>query len=57
MTLLEILSQFSQWERDENYPPITPMMAVCLLEEMAMVNSKEAREGRYDPLDRAFQVK
>jgi hypothetical protein len=56
LTRDEIIGKFTDWERDEIYPPLNPMLVECLLDEMAQVNYLERREGRYYPLKRAFQA-
>ena len=56
LTRDEIIGKFADWERDEIYPPLNPMLVECLLDEMAQVNYLERRDGRYYPLKRAFQA-
>ncbi len=56
LTRDEIIGKFTDWERDEIYPPLNPMLVECLLDEMAQVNYLEKRDGRYYPLARAFQA-
>ncbi len=55
LTRDEIIGKFNEWERNEIYPPLNPMLVECLLDEMAQVHYLEKRDGKYYPLDRAFQ--
>jgi uncharacterized repeat protein (TIGR04076 family) len=55
LTRDQIIGKFSDWERDEIYPPLNPMLVECLLDEMAQVKYLEKRDGKYYPLDRAFK--
>jgi uncharacterized repeat protein (TIGR04076 family) len=50
-----LIGKFTDFERDEIYPPLNPMLVECLLDEMAQVNYLEKRDGRYYPLERAFK--
>ena len=49
MTVGEILSQFTKWEREEVYPPIYPVNVSLMLGEMATVDYIELRDGRAYP--------
>jgi len=51
----QILQKFSEWERNEIHPPLTSLVAECLLDEMAMVKYIELRDGKYYPLERALK--
>ncbi len=53
----QILQKFSEWERNEIYPPLTPLVAECLLDEMAHVKYIEVRDGKYYPLERTLKTK
>jgi hypothetical protein len=52
----EIIQRFTEWERNEIYPPLNPMLVECLLDEMAQVNYIEKRDGKYYPLERALKM-
>ena len=52
----EIIQRFTEWERNEIYPPLNPMLVECLLDEMAQVNYLEKRDGKYYPLERALKM-
>jgi hypothetical protein len=54
MTIEGILNQFTQWEREEIYPPIYPLNVSLMLEEMATVDYIELREGRAYPKNAPF---
>jgi uncharacterized repeat protein (TIGR04076 family) len=56
ITLDGILSKFTEWELNEIYPPLTKVVAECLLDEMELVNYLEKRDGRYYPLARAMET-
>ena len=49
MTVDEILGQFTQWEREEIYPPIYPLNVSLMLGEMATVDYIEMRDGKAYP--------
>ena len=49
MTVDEILDQFTQWEREEIYPPIYPLNVFLMLGEMATVDYIEMRDGKAYP--------
>jgi uncharacterized repeat protein (TIGR04076 family) len=55
ITLDQILQKFTEWERNEIYPPLTRLVADCLLDEMAMVKYVDIRDGKYYPLERALK--
>ena len=45
----EILSKFSNWEREEIYPPLHPINVQLMLDELATVNYIELRDGKAYP--------
>jgi hypothetical protein len=49
MTVDEILNKFTKFEREEIYPPIYQLNVSLMLDEMAMVNYIELRDGRAYP--------
>jgi hypothetical protein len=49
MTVDEILSKFTQWEREEIYPPIYPLNVSLMLRELATVDYIELRDDRAFP--------
>jgi hypothetical protein len=49
MTVDEILGKYSDWERDEIYPPLHPLYVSLVLDEMAVVDYIEMREGKAYP--------
>jgi uncharacterized repeat protein (TIGR04076 family) len=49
MTVDEILKSFTQFEREEIYPPIFELNVSLMLDEMAVVNYIELRNGRAYP--------
>ncbi len=51
ITIDEILNKFTKWEREEIYPPIYPINVSLMLNEMAVVNYIELRDGRAYPKD------
>jgi hypothetical protein len=53
----QILQKFTEWERNEIYPPLTPLVTECLLDEMAHVKYIELRDGKYYPLERSLKTK
>lgn len=42
----EILDRFSEWEREEIFPPLTPLMLELMLDELEHVNYIEIRDGK-----------
>lgn len=50
MTVQEILDKYTQWEREEIYPPLHPLYVSLVLDEMALVGYLEMRDGRAYPL-------
>lgn len=49
MTVEEILEKFTRFEREEIYPPIYNLNVSLMLDEMAVVNWVELRDGRAYP--------
>jgi hypothetical protein len=49
MTVDEILNKFTEWERNDIYPPIYPLNVSLMLNEMATVNYIELKDGRAFP--------
>lgn len=49
MTVAEILDKFTDWEREEIYPPLGPVNVQLMLEELEEVNYIELRDGRAYP--------
>ena len=49
LTVDEILNKFTKFEREEIYPPIYQLNVSLMLDEMAMVNYIELRDGRAYP--------
>ena len=49
MTINDILSSFTKWEREEIYPPIYPVNVSLMLGEMATVDYIELRDGKAYP--------
>ena len=49
MTIDEILNKFTQWEKEEIYPPIYPVNVSLMLGELAAVDYIELRDGRAYP--------
>jgi hypothetical protein len=45
----EIRNRFSEWEREEIYPPLTPLILEFLLDELVEVNYIEIRDGKVYP--------
>jgi len=45
----EILAKYTEWEREEIYPPLTPLNVSLILDELVEVNYIELREGRAYP--------
>ena len=56
MTVTEILNKFTEWERDEIYPPIYELNVSLMLDEMAVVNYIELRDGKAYPKARSTPV-
>jgi uncharacterized repeat protein (TIGR04076 family) len=49
MTVEELLSKFTKFEREEIYPPIYQLNVSLMLDEMAVVDYIELRDGRAYP--------
>jgi hypothetical protein len=49
MTVSEILNKFTKWEREEIYPPLYELNVSLMLDEMAVVNYIELRDGKAYP--------
>ena len=49
MTSDEILNKFTQWEREEIYPPLYPLNVSLMLDELATVDYIELRNGKAFP--------
>lgn len=49
MTVDEILNKYTKWEQEEVYPPIYPLNVSLMLDEMAVVNYIEMRDGKAYP--------
>jgi uncharacterized repeat protein (TIGR04076 family) len=47
----EIMARFTQWEREEIYPPLSPLNLSLMLNELATVSYIELREGKAYPLN------
>lgn len=45
----EILGRFSEWERNEIFPPLHPLNLKLMLDELAEVNYIEIRDGKAYP--------
>lgn len=45
----EILNKFSKWEREEIYPPLTPIMLEMMLDELAEANYIDIRDDKAYP--------
>lgn len=52
MTVDEILNKYTKWEREELYPPIYSLNVSLMLDEMAVVNYIEMRDGKAYPKNR-----
>jgi hypothetical protein len=48
----EIRNRFTEWELEEIYPPLTPIMVRLMLNELSLVNYIEIREGKAYPTGR-----
>ena len=46
MTVDDILNKYTQWEREEIYPPLHPLYVSLVLDEMAVVDYIDMRDGR-----------
>jgi len=46
LTADEMLKKFSKWEREEIYPPLTPLNVRLMLDELAEVDYIELREEK-----------
>jgi len=53
ITVEEILAKFTDFERDEIYPPLYPVNVQLMLEELAEVNYVELRDGKAYPGSRS----
>jgi len=49
MTVQEIIDSYTDFERDEIYPPIYPMNVTLMLDELALVDYVEIKDGKYYP--------
>jgi uncharacterized repeat protein (TIGR04076 family) len=49
ITADEILNKFTEWEREEIYPPLNPVNVQLMLDELAEVNYIELRDGQAYP--------
>ena len=49
MTIDEILNKYTKWEREELYPPIYPLNVSLMLDEMAVIDYIELRDGKAYP--------
>lgn len=49
MTAEEILKKFTDWEREEIYPPLAPVNVRLMLDELAEVDYIELRDGKAYP--------
>jgi len=49
MTVADILKKYTRFEREEIYPPLNDINVSLMLDEMAMVNYIELRDGRAYP--------
>jgi hypothetical protein len=49
LTVDEILSKYTDWEREEVYPPLNPVNVGLMLDELAGVNYIELRDGKVYP--------
>ncbi len=49
LTPEEVIARFSDWERDEIYPPLIPLNTKILMDELATVGYIEYRDGRAYP--------
>jgi len=49
ITADEILSKFTEWEREEIYPPLSTINVRLMLDELAEVNYIELRDGKAYP--------
>jgi len=49
ITVDEILDKFTDFERDEIYPPLYPVNVQLMLDELAEVNYIELRDGKAYP--------
>jgi hypothetical protein len=49
ITVDEILNKFTDWEREEIYPPLNPVNVGLMLDELAEVNYIELRDGKAYP--------
>jgi hypothetical protein len=49
LTADEILSKFTEWEREEIYPPLSPVNVRLMLDELAEVNYIELQNEKAYP--------
>jgi hypothetical protein len=49
LTVAQILEKFTDFERDEIYPPLYPVNVQLMLDELAEVNYIELRDGKAYP--------
>lgn len=49
LTPKEVLAKFTEWERDEIYPQLTPIYTRLLIDELAATGYIELREGKAYP--------
>ncbi len=49
MTSTQIMAKFTKWERDEIYPPLTPLNVPLMLGELAQVGYIKLRQGKAYP--------
>ena len=49
LTVDDILNKYTQWEREEIYPPLHPLYVSLVLDEMAVVDYIELRDGKAYP--------
>jgi hypothetical protein len=49
ITVDEILNKYTKWDREEVYPPLHPLYVSLVLDEMAVVEYVEMRDGKAYP--------
>jgi hypothetical protein len=49
ITVDEILNKYTKWDREEVYPPLHPLYVSLMLDEMAVVDYVEMRDGKAYP--------
>lgn len=47
-----ILARFSEWERDEMFPPLTPILLDLMLDELVQTGYVDVRDGKAHPGNR-----